>query len=336
MKIIQKNIKNLNTFGIDLEVKEFISLTDESDFSKLSELNKQILLLGGGSNILFTEAPKECVVHIETKGKSIVKQDDSFVYIEVASGENWHEFVLWCIDQNYGGLENLSLIPGNVGTAPIQNIGAYGVEVKDCIISVSGYGLETGKPFKLKNKECDFGYRNSIFKNELKGKTIISSVVFKLTKKAHQINTSYGVIKAKLSSSTPSIRDVSNAVITIRKEKLPDPNIIGNAGSFFKNPIIPNSLFRVLKERHPELPSYPSDDGVKIPAGWLIDKCGLKGYELGGASVHKKQALVLINKSGKATGNDILSLAKYVQKTVRDNYEIELEMEVNIYPQSFR
>ena len=335
MKIIRKNIKELNTFGIELEVNEFATLKDESDFSNLSKLNKELLLLGGGSNILFTEAPKECVIHIDTKGKHVIKEDENNVVLEVAAGENWHDYVLWCIEHNYGGLENLSLIPGNVGTAPIQNIGAYGVEVKDRILSVRLYDLETGEKIELNNQSCKFGYRNSIFKNELKGKVIISSVIFKLTKRNHQINTSYGVIKNRLHTDNPNIKDISNAVISIRKEKLPDPQVTGNAGSFFKNPVIKESHYKMLQELHPEMPSYPAENGVKVPAGWLIDQSGLKGHDLGGASVHKKQALVLINKTGRATGKDILDLAKYVQKTVLRNYQIELEMEVNIYPQSF-
>ena len=283
--------------------------------------------------MLLTKDIDKLVVHIDIKGISIDNEDDNFVYITVNAGENWHDFVLFCIDENYGGIENLSLIPGNVGTCPIQNIGAYGVEVKDTITKVEAIEIETGKRVIFSNEDCQFGYRNSIFKNELKGKVILTSVSFKLTKKNHKLNTSYGAIETELASKNitkPTLKDISDAVITIRKSKLPDPKEIGNSGSFFKNPVISKKQFLTLQKENPNVPSYTvSETEIKVPAGWLVEQAGFKGKSFGDAGVHKKQALVLVNY-GNASGKEIYLLAKKIQETVTNKFGISLEIEVNV------
>jgi len=294
-----------------------------------------MLLLGGGSNMLLVNDIDKLVVHLNTKGKEIVKKDEAHTWVKVAAGENWHEFVLWCIENNLGGVENLALIPGNVGTAPIQNIGAYGVEVKDVIESVAVLEIKTGKQLTLSNAACNFGYRNSIFKNTAKGKYVITQVSFKLTHSKHTVNDSYGAIKTiiqEISSSESTIKQIADAVIAIRKAKLPNPKEIGNSGSFFKNPIVSREKFLALKKEYPNIPNYPVSSNtelVKLAAGWLIDQCGFKGKRIGDAGVHKNQALVLVNY-GNATGQEILDLASLVQKTVFQKFGVTLEMEVNI------
>jgi UDP-N-acetylmuramate dehydrogenase len=339
---IQQNIslKNYNTFGIDATAKHFISVDSVYQLQQLLKTEKDIFLISGGSNMLLTKDIEKLVVHIDIKGISIDKEDDNFVYLTVNAGENWHEFVLFCVDNNYGGIENLSLIPGNVGTCPIQNIGAYGVEVKDTITKVEAIEIESQKLVSFSNAECNFGYRNSIFKNEVKGNFVITSVSFKLTKKNHNLNTSYGAIETELASKNiknHSLKNISDAVIAIRKSKLPDPKEIGNSGSFFKNPVISEMLFVELQEAYPNIPSYPvissavekSETEVKIPAGWLIEKAGFKGKRFGNYGVHEKQALVLVNY-GNATGEEIYQLAKKIQETILKQFRISLEIEVNI------
>ena len=283
--------------------------------------------------MLLTKDIEELVVHLDIKGISIDREDENAVYLTINAGEDWHEFILWCISNNYGGLENLSLIPGNVGTCPIQNIGAYGVEVKDTITKVEGLVLETRKLVSFSNEDCKFGYRNSIFKNSHKAKIIITSVGFKLTKRNHKLNTSYGAIETELSSKNilkPSLKNISDAVIKIRKSKLPDPKEIGNSGSFFKNPVISKKQFLELRKVHSNMPNYVvSENEIKIPAGWLVEQSGFKGKRFGDAGVHEKQALVLVNY-GNASGQDILKLAKKIQKTVVTKFGISLEIEVNI------
>ncbi|MGB0837032.1 MAG: UDP-N-acetylmuramate dehydrogenase [Flavobacteriaceae bacterium] len=333
------NLRSYNTFKIDAKSNDFIEITKEEQLQSIIPTTDHLLILGGGSNILFTEDPKEKIIYINTKGIKVLEESSNEIFLEVAAGENWHDFVLWCVDHNYGGIENLSLIPGNVGTCPIQNIGAYGVEVKDVITQVNFFSIETGKKQSLSNENCHFGYRNSIFKNELKGKTIISSVIFKLSKGKHHLNRNYGIINQRLDELFPNlpvdIKKISQAVISIRSEKLPNPKEIGNAGSFFKNPVITEKAFSELQKKHPDIPNYPALNGVKVPAGWLIDQLGLKGFQYGGAAVHKKQALVLINHSGQAKGTDVYKLAKEIQGKVKEFYGINLEIEVNIYPNSF-
>ena len=330
-----QSLKTFNSFGIDIDAGDYVAISKEKQFPELLEKNKNIFLLGGGSNILFTEAPKQLLVHIKTKGKKIVNESETHVDIEVQAGENWHDFVLWCIENNFGGLENLALIPGSVGASPMQNIGAYGVEVKDSIQRVYFYDISSVTKKSLTNAQCDFAYRSSIFKKSLKGKIIISSVVFRLTKSAHKINRAYGVINQRLeelgTDKDPNISDIAKAVISIRKEKLPDPKVMGNAGSFFKNPVIDKEAYQSLIAQYPEMPSYAVENKFKIPAAWLIDQCGLKGFEQNGAAVHMGQPLVLINKYGTASGDAILNLAKHVQSQVFDKFGVSLDMEVNIY-----
>ena len=332
---IQQNIslKNYNTFGISVNAKRFISVTSVYELQQLLKVEKDIFLISGGSNMLLTKDIEKLVVHIDFKGISIDNEDENFAYLTVNAGENWHEFVLWCIENNYGGIENLSLIPGNVGTCPIQNIGAYGVEVKDVITKVEGLEIETGKLVSFSNETCNFGYRNSIFKNSHKGKVILTSVAFKLTKKNHNLNTSYGAIETELASkniTNASLKDVSSAVIAIRKSKLPDPKEIGNSGSFFKNPVISKDQFLELQKENPNIPNYPvSDTEIKVPAGWLVEQSGFKGKRFGDAGIHEKQALVLVNY-GNASGKEIYLLAQKIQEKVFKNFGISLEIEVNI------
>lgn len=331
---IQQNIslKKYNTFGIDVIAERFVSISSYFELQQLLQEEKKLFLLSGGSNMLLTKNIKKLVVHLDIKGISIDRQTDDFVYLTVNAGENWHEFVLWCIHQNYGGLENLSLIPGNVGTCPIQNIGAYGVEVKDTITKVEALEIVNNKKLTFSNKECCFGYRNSVFKNKLKGKVIITSVSFKLTTKNHKLQTSYGAIERALQESktfTPTIKAISNAVISIRKKKLPDPNEIGNSGSFFKNPVVSKLVFKTLQKKYLKMPFYAVEDQYKIPAGWLIEKAGFKGKRFGNAGVHKNQALVLVNH-GNASGIEVYNLAKKIQQEILEKYHITLEIEVNI------
>ena len=332
---IQHNVslKNYNTFGIDANAKRFVSVDSLYGLQQILKEEKDVFLISGGSNMLLTKAIEKLVVHLNLKGISIDNENENNVFLTVNAGENWHEFVLWCIDNDYGGVENLSLIPGNVGTCPIQNIGAYGVEVKDTITKVEAVAIETGKLVSFSNEECEFGYRNSIFKNQAKGKYVIVSVSFKLSKNKHVLNTSYGAINTELEQQNilnPSIKDVSNAVIAIRQSKLPNPKEIGNSGSFFKNPVISKAHFQKLQKQYATIPSYPiSATEVKVPAGWLIEQSGFKGKRFGDYGVHEKQALVLVNY-GAANGADIYALAQKIQQTIKSNFNIDLEIEVNI------
>ncbi|ANW95718.1 UDP-N-acetylenolpyruvoylglucosamine reductase [Wenyingzhuangia fucanilytica] len=326
------SLKNYNTFGIDVMAKKFISVTTVQQLKTVLQENNDVFLLGGGSNMLLTQNIDATVVHLNLNGVIVNNQTENTVEVTASAGENWHEFVLWCIDQNYGGLENLSLIPGNVGTCPIQNIGAYGFEVKDTITSLEALNKKTLKIETFTNAECEFGYRNSIFKNKAKDQYAIISVTFKLTTKNHNTNTSYGAIQEELKNiSNPSLKDISNAVIAIRNSKLPNPKEIGNSGSFFKNPVIDITLFNKLKNQYPEIPSYPvSETLVKVPAGWLIEKAGFKGKRFGAAGVHSKQALVLVNY-GDATGKEVYEIAKKIQRKIKTEFEIPLEIEVNVF-----
>ncbi|MCL4160274.1 UNVERIFIED_CONTAM: hypothetical protein GTU68_036149 [Idotea baltica] len=283
--------------------------------------------------MLLTKDFDGLVIHINSKGIDIISEDNDSVIVKAKAGENWHDFVLWCINNNFGGIENLSLIPGNVGTAPIQNIGAYGVELKDVFESCEAISLETKQIQSFSKPDCKFGYRNSIFKQEAKGKYVITSVNFKLSKYNHNLSVNYGAIASQLELMQihqPTIQDISKAVISIRESKLPNPKEIGNSGSFFKNPVISNTQFNTLLENFKEIPSYPvSDNEVKVPAGWLIEKAGFKGKQFGNYGVHKNQALVLVNY-GNAKGIDILNLSKLIQKTVKRLFGINIEAEVNI------
>lgn len=344
MKIeYDKNLKAFNSFGLEVRAAKFVEVTNIEELREVLGSESKVIFLGGGSNILFKKAPKETVVHINLKGIEITRDAKEYVEVCVAAGENWNDFVLWTIDQGLGGLENLSLIPGNVGSCPIQNIGAYGREVKDFICSVQGIDSKTLASKTYANEDCEFSYRNSIFKNQLKGKFVITHVNFKLNKaEFHKLKLNYGIIKDLLEErgideNQVGIKEVSDVVIEIRNSKLPDPKVFGNAGSFFKNPIVDNSFFEGLKSKYPDVPNYPVGDGkIKIPAAWLIDKSGLKGYEYEGAQVNPRQPLVLMNKSGKTNGKSVWNLAEYVMKKVFENFGIELSPEVNIYPESFR
>lgn len=332
---LNSSLKDYNSFGINAKAKKLITVSSIEDLKQVLQQTyaSELFILGGGSNMLLTRDLDKTVVHINLKGKEIISESDTHVIIKSMAGENWHEFVLYTLNQNFGGLENLSLIPGNVGTSPIQNIGAYGVELKDVFHSCEAINIQTLEEKTFSLEECGFGYRNSVFKQALKGEYIITSVNFKLTRKEHKIKVEYGAIKSELDAlgiEEPSIQDVSNAVISIRKQKLPDPKELGNSGSFFKNPIIPIAKFKKLQLENPEIPCYPlNSEEVKVPAGWLIEKSNLKGYRVGDAGVHKNQALVLVNY-GTASGQDILNLAHKVIETVDNNFEIQLEPEVNI------
>jgi UDP-N-acetylmuramate dehydrogenase len=329
------NLKAFNTFGIDVDAKLFFK------FSTLDELNilltkfheQEILILGGGSNILFTQNVNQIVLKNELKGIEIISKDNQNVLLKVGAGEVWHEFVEFCLRHNFGGVENLALIPGNVGASPMQNIGAYGVEVKDVIEKVEALEIKTQKLHYFTNEKCKFGYRESIFKREMKNKFVITNVFFKL-KINPEINATYGAIQKELEIkgvTNPTIKDISNVVISIRKSKLPDPKFIGNAGSFFKNPIINQKLYDKLKIQFQDIPFYNVSFGfVKIPAAWLIEQAGWKGKTFGNYGVHKNQALVLVNYGG-ATGQEIWNLSSQIVEDVKNKFEIELEREVNVY-----
>lgn len=329
------SLKKYNTFGIDVSARFFITVNsyeDLSSFFSSYKKDKPFLILGGGSNILFTENFDGYVLKIALKGQRVIHQDADSIVINVSAGEDWDEFVAFCTSNNYGGLENLSLIPGQVGSCPIQNIGAYGAEVKDNIVEVNTFNTGTFQKESFSNNECHFAYRSSIFKTSLKHTHIITDVTFKLSKKPKPL-TSYGAIREKLSSAgiaTPTIADVRGAVCEIRNSKLPNPETIGNAGSFFKNPEVSAEKHRYLLQRFPDLVAYELESNrYKLAAGWLIDKAGWKGQRFGDAGVHEKQALVLVNH-GHATGNDILKLAEKIKSSIYDIFDIELEYEVNI------
>lgn len=329
------SLKNYNTFGIDASAKEFVAVHTVDELKQVLQSNKgkNLFVLGGGSNMLLTKDIDALVIHADLKGTEVIYEEENHVEIKAMAGENWHEFVLYCIGNNYGGLENMSLIPGNVGTTPIQNIGAYGTEIKDTFVSCQAMHIDTQELKTFTKEECEFGYRESVFKGKLKGQYIIVSVTFRLTTRNHKINTSYGDIAAELTKqniTVPTIKDVSNAVTAIRKSKLPDPKELGNSGSFFKNPVISAEAFERTYINHPEMPHYRvSDTEVKVPAGWLIEQCGFKGSRFGDAGVHAKQALVLVNY-GNATGKEILDLSRNIQQTVLEKFGIAIEAEVNI------
>ncbi|MCK8141769.1 UDP-N-acetylmuramate dehydrogenase [Flavobacterium sp. I-SCBP12n] len=331
----QFSLKKHNTFGIEAKAKQFVAIHTLEELKDILELKKsdKKFILGGGSNMLLTKDIDALVIHIDLKGKKIIKENEDFVWVESQAGENWHEFVLWTIDHNFGGLENMSLIPGNVGTTPVQNIGAYGTEIKDTFVSCEAIAVKDQVIKNFTKEECRFGYRESIFKNEAKDQYIITSVVFKLTKNNHQINTSYGDIISELAKNNitnPSLKEVSNAVIAIRQSKLPDPKELGNSGSFFKNPILLKSEFEPIKQQFPEMKYYEiSETEVKVPAGWLIEQAGFKGKRFGDAGVHKNQALVLVNY-GNATGAEILQVSRNIQETILKKFGIRIEAEVNI------
>lgn len=334
------SLKNYNTFGVDVSANYFAEVSTVEELTEilknaptLQRSNSKTLFLGGGSNILFTKDFEGWVIKLNLKGISEEILDENHVLVTAKAGENWHEFVQFCLSKNYGGLENLSLIPGNVGTSPMQNIGAYGTEIKDTFVSCTVLHLETLKLETLNAEECRFGYRDSIFKQEGKGKYVILEVIFKLTTKNHQIKTEYGAISTELQHlgiKNPTIQDVSKAVITIRQSKLPDPKVMGNAGSFFKNPTIPLEQFADLKQKFSTILGYPNGNFVKVPAGWLIERCGWKGKQIENVASHPLQALVIVNATGNATGKEIYDFSTMIIESVKEKFGIELEREVNI------
>ncbi len=337
MQITQNQpLRAYNTFHIPAVAKYFIEINSEEEFQQLLETpeykTSPRLILGGGSNVLFTRNYNGLVIRNNIPGKQLLNADDQYYYVRVGAGENWHGFVCWCIENNYAGIENLSLIPGCVGAGPMQNIGAYGVEIKDVFHELEALHVETGEKVHFSNKDCSFAYRESVFKRKYKDQFIITSVSFRLNKQA-KLNTSYGAIEKELEVmgvKNPGIRAVSEAVIRIRSSKLPDPDVLGNAGSFFKNPEISGTQYTSLKQKHEQMVAYPLENGnVKLAAGWLIEQCGWKGKREGDAGVHVNQALVLVNY-GKAAGRDIYDLSQKVLDSVHEKFGVHLEREVNI------
>ena len=337
---IQENfpLRPFNTFGIAVDARYFARFRSPEELGELLEKRAQdpmkpLLLLGGGSNILFTKDPDAWVLKNDIPGIEIVREAGDEVFVRAGAGENWHNFVLFCIENGLGGIENLSLIPGQVGAAPMQNIGAYGVEIKDVFHELEAFHLSEKRSVVLGLKDCAFGYRESVFKKEYKNQFCITNVTFRLSRKP-VFNISYGAIAQELETmgvQELSIRAVSNAVIRIRSSKLPDPKQIGNAGSFFKNPVVPELQFNALKAEFPSIAAYPAGAGqVKLAAGWLIEQCGWKGYRKGDAGCHEKQALVLVNY-GNATGEQVYELSAEILRSVQEKFGVELEREVNIW-----
>lgn len=338
--LADQSLKNFNTFGIDQKSNWFCQLTREEDFPGilqfLQEKSMPVLIVGGGSNMLLTADFPGLVIKNELRGINIQDLNTEEVLVRAAAGENWHGFVMHCINEGFAGLENLSLIPGCVGAAPMQNIGAYGVEIKDTFHSLEALDMQTGEKRTFTPEECRFGYRESVFKNELKGRYLITSVTFRLSRKP-VFHTNYGAISQELEKmgvEELSIKAISQAVINIRSSKLPDPAKIGNAGSFFKNPVVPEAKAAALKEISPDLPVYPAGhEQSKLAAGWLIEKTGWKGKTIDNRyGVHRQQALVLVNYGG-ATGNEIYQLSRDIIRSVKDQFDVELEREVNLVPE---
>ena len=322
-----------NTFGIDANAAFFSEINELGELAYLSELPQRKYVLGGGSNILLTKPVSGLVVLNKLKGIHVLKEDEKHIWLQVSSGELWHELVMYAVSRGYGGIENLALIPGTVGAAPIQNIGAYGAEVKNVIEKVTFWHWRDRTLITFSGEECRFGYRDSVFKHELREKVLVTSVEFKLRKQP-VLNTSYGAIEQELErmkATELSLAAIAQAVINIRRSKLPDPKQIGNAGSFFKNPEIPLAQYNVLWAQYPAMPSYTvSDSTVKIPAGWLIEQCGWKGYRTGDIGVHDRQALVLVNY-GNATGEEVWELSGNIINSVIERFGIELEREVQVW-----
>ncbi len=331
------SLQHFNTFGTRAMARYLVNLSSEEELLELSKeplfARSPRLILGGGSNILFTKDFDGLVMKVDILGKTLVEETDDFVLVKVGAGEPWHPFVLHCISQGWGGIENLSLIPGTTGAAPIQNIGAYGVEIKKVIEYVDGVDLTTGNHQRFTRDECRFGYRESVFKHDLRENIFISSITLRLTKKNHLLDTHYGAIREVLDRNKitrPTIKEISDAVVSIRQSKLPDPKVVGNAGSFFKNPTVSVAQADVIRKSHPAMPVYPVDNqNVKLPAGWLIEQCGWKGKRIGHVGVHEQQALVLVN-FGEGNGEEIFQLATKIQASVHEKFGVSLMTEVNI------
>jgi UDP-N-acetylmuramate dehydrogenase len=335
---IQENfsLQPYNTFGIAAQARFFVTVTNDEMLLEALAYAEQhhlpLTVLGGGSNVLFTQNIEGLVIQIAYKGIQVIKEDEDFVWVQAAAGEVWHDFVQFAVKNNWGGVENLSLIYGTVGAAPMQNIGAYGVEIKSVFEYLEAIEIGTKTKRIFDKTACEFGYRQSIFKQSLKNQVVITQVVFKLTKRKHVFNTSYGAIQQVLNEKqlSPSIQTISEAVIQIRQSKLPNPAVLGNAGSFFKNPEIPTEQFQQLQAQYPQIPHYAAEIAgyTKVPAGWLIEQCGWKGKRIGNCGVHKDQALVIVNYGG-ATGAEIWAVAEAVQRSVAEQFGILLHPEVN-------
>lgn len=327
------SLKSFNTFGIEAKAKEFVEIHSLEDLLEILPTlkDRKFMFLGGGSNVLFINDFDGLVIVNKLKGLFADAINENEFHVKALSGENWHEFVLWTIDKGFYGLENMSLIPGTVGAAPMQNIGAYGAEFKDYCLSVDAIDLSSGDIVSFDNLSCQFGYRESIFKRRLKDQYFIYQIHLRLSK-ISPLNTSYGMIQDVLRRkdiSQPSHRDISNAVIEIRSSKLPNPSVLGNAGSFFKNPVIEKSLADIFLDKYPNAPHFPDKNGVKIPAGWLIEQCGFKGFRDGNVGSHKEQALVIVNYGG-ATGQEVYDYSEKIIQTVNTKFNITLEREVNM------
>jgi UDP-N-acetylmuramate dehydrogenase len=335
MKVFRdQSLKDFNSFGVDETAAYFVKVSSIQELIEAVQLTiEPKIILGGGSNVLFSKNYEGLVILNAIPGIKVVNTQERFSTLEVGGGVVWHELVLWSIAHDLGGLENLSLIPGTVGAAPIQNIGAYGVEFEGVFKGLKAVDMKTGQMRRFDKKECDFGYRSSIFKRELKDNYAIASVQLRLTRVNHRLNTSYGSIRDYLAQHDimqPTIADLSQAVIQIRRSKLPDPAILGNSGSFFKNPVVCPSTYESLVKELSSLPSYPQPDGqFKIPAAWLIERAGWKGYKKGDAGIYEKHALVLVN-FGQATGRELVRLATAIQTSVNEKFGVLLEPEVNI------
>lgn len=336
-KLNKTSLKNYNTFGVDvnaLQINELKTVEDAVNLVKEGVFeNPAHLILGGGSNVLLRSDFEGTVLLNRIKGITVVEETEETLVLEVGGGEVWHNLVKHCVENNWGGIENLSLIPGSVGAAPMQNIGAYGVELNSVFVYLKALNKQTGEIETFQKSECAFGYRTSIFKTSHKDQYLILKVAIRLTKKNHVVRTDYGAIRGELESnqiSNPTIKDISDAVIKIRESKLPNPAEIGNSGSFFKNPILPNTFVEELSKKFEDLPVYKvNEQESKVAAGWLIEKAGWKGKTINNYGVHKKQALVLVNYGG-ATGEEIYQLSEEIIKDVRAQFGIELEREVNI------
>jgi UDP-N-acetylmuramate dehydrogenase len=337
MNIIENYpLLKLNTFGVDVKAKYFASINSINELIEVTKTNVftdlELLILGGGSNILFTKDFDGLVILNNIKGKEIIDQNQQSIFLKIGAGENWHELVMYCVDNGWGGVENLSLIPGNTGTAPMQNIGAYGVEIKETFVELEALEISTGKIVKFNNSDCEFGYRESVFKNKMKNQYIILNITLEL-KKNPVLNINYGDVEAILESqniNNPSIKEVSSAIISIRQSKLPDPKKIGNSGSFFKNPIVSLDQLEFIKKKYPNVVNYEiNENEFKIAAGWLIERAGWKGKKFNNYGVHEKQALVLVNY-GLANGMEIFDLSEKIILDIKDKFGITLEREVNI------
>lgn len=335
MRFDNFSLKKYNTFGIDVEARHFFSYDTDEELVEflLHDFDKSLpyFILGGGSNLLLTGAYEGTIIHPETKGIVIIKEDADTVFVSVAAGEIWDDFVAWAVSHNFYGIENLSYIPGTVGASPVQNIGAYGAEAGDCISSVVCLSIDSAQEVILSKEDCHFGYRDSVFKHEKAGQYIVTHVIFKLSKKV-SFNIQYGSLSSHIDAKTATLQTVRDTIIQVRKNKLPDPLEIGSAGSFFKNPVISEQNARELLATYPNMVHYPTGDGfIKIAAGWLIDSLGLRGYQYGGAQVYEKQALVLVN-TGSATGSDVVHLSQYIQDRVKEVYGIDISPEVIFIP----